>query len=540
MPQHPGIVETARANFRRAISDGEAKKLPDPGRRWDNFCSHARLVIERFSDPGEVIRYAQSPNAGFETRQTGTTLIEHAQSLEGWLERTHPNFERYFASFAETPLSVPETTTTMRGRLVSGPLYWHMVVILRCLSWMRPQMVMEIGGGIGGVGRLWMTNGFHRPRVYINVDFPESLFYADVYTRTTAEHLEVVYLHEGAAPPARQFDCVVLCPIANIDLLLDWPIDLIANTGSMQEMTDEYVAFYMDKIQRSRSNKFYSFNNFAEPLDGRPEMMCTAAPALGGDWSAEYRVYHASEHGGTAEMLFARTGRDAGLVAAAEAALAAGPPRDNAAFLELFDSVRRLETGPLLMEAAANAILGLPYIPREALYLARRAGENSAAGKVVLRMLEEAAASGDRYGVQDALAGGVVTAEAVFVDGVPYELIPGLGGSVETALELENAVEAGGWAGDVSKNAPMVSLVAAVGANVVARTKPVGARPDIEGGYGGGLRPAQFTIKIPVNGSPGAAEPITVFGLTREGKALRLTGWFADRQTAEEGAENPR
>src|SRR5262249_22509128 len=153
----------------------------------------------------------------------------------------------------------------------------------------------------------------------------------------------------------------------NIDLLLDRPIDLAINTGSMQEMSDDYVDFYMERIDRSQIKCFYSWNYFAQPIAGRPEAMNVAAPVMGGDWSAEYKVYYDSQTAGTAEMLFARTGKDAQLLARAKAAVAAGPPTDNAAFLELFDAVRRVERGSLLMDAAANAIVGLPYIPREAI-----------------------------------------------------------------------------------------------------------------------------------------------------------------------------
>jgi len=144
------IVETAKKNFRRAIKEGEDKKLPDAGERWGNYCSQTRLMIERFKTAQEVVHYVQNPlnNTGFETRPSGEALVPVAISMEDFCASNYPEFREYIHSFAETPMSLPETTTPLNGRLVSAPLLWHMRVVMAVSRLCRPRTILEIGGGV--------------------------------------------------------------------------------------------------------------------------------------------------------------------------------------------------------------------------------------------------------------------------------------------------------------------------------------------------------------------------------------------------------
>ena len=518
-----GLTRQARENLNRAIKDGETRHLPDAGGRWKNYCDHARVVIERFLTPQEIIHYVQSANTGFETRQTGQALIDHARSMDMACESMFPEFAEHIPTFVETPLSTPDTAMVLQGRLVSAPLLWHMRIIMGIVRHCRPRTILEIGGGYGAPGRVWMTNGLHRPDIYIDVDFPESLFYAEVYLRSAAPDIDVVYLHEGVALDPAHRPRIVLCPIANMEAVLGLPIDLIVNTGSMQEMSDEYVAFYMDKIERSTAKRFYSLNYFSLPFAGRHESMNMAAPTMGRDWSTELEVLHPAERPNTAEILFLRTGETPDALCVAEAALSREPPTDAAAFLSLFNAVRRVDRSDLLMDAAAKAVLGMPYVPKEALWLARRAAPTSATGKVVLRMLEQMAAESDLYQIQDRTVSGRIDDDKLLVDGICFSIVDRSGGSIEAVMELVGAAEVAGWAGDSRSNRPASAIVAAVNGIVVARTAPVGRRQDIEAGYGSGIQPAQFTMRVPLpEACPGSVPLIRTFALTVDNKAAPL------------------
>ena len=527
---HSEILDIARVNLRRAGEESGTKALPRPGGRWENYCSHTRVLIGRFRAPEEVIHYVQLANTGFETRLTGAVLEENARSLELVCETLFPEFSKHIPSFAETPLSTAETLTTLRGRSVSMPLLWHMRVIMSVVRHCRPMTTLEIGGGYGAPGRVWMTNGLHRPETYIDVDFPESLFYAEVYLRAALPKLDIVYVHENEALTAGAGPRLVLCPIHNIDAVLSAP-DLIVNTGSMQEMSDDYVAFYTEKIERSNARLFYSFNNFAQPISDRLEMMNFAAPTMGPDWSTEFKAFHPGQRS-RAEMLLVRSGATPQSIRAAEAAVTGPDPSGGAAFLDLFDAVRRAQRSDLLLEAAAKAIVGMPYIPKEALWLCRSAKPKSATGRAILQMLERYAAESDIHAVQEHAVDGWVEGGAVVVDGLRYPIIDSTGGAIEAVMELEGAAEIAGWAGDLRSNRPALTIVAATDGAVVARTVPIGPRKDIEAGYGDGLRPAQFSIKVPLTKASAGAPLVRLFAISFDQKAIALAATLANTEFA--------
>jgi hypothetical protein len=217
---------------------------------------------------------------------------------------------------------------------------FHMLTVMRCTRHCRPKRVLEIGGGYGAPGRIWMTNGLHRPERYIDVDFPESLFYAEVYLRATMPNCSLTYVHAGDRLPPSSETQFVLCPIPHMDVAFQAPNDLLINTGSMQEMTDDYVAFYMRVIEWSPCNMFYSCNYFGQPIDSaRQESMNIGAPVMAKTWKTAYRRFGGGKEGGTAECFFVRVGEE-DCIPAAEAALRK-PPADAAGFLDVFDAVRR-------------------------------------------------------------------------------------------------------------------------------------------------------------------------------------------------------
>jgi hypothetical protein len=367
---------------------------------------------------------------------------------------------------------------------------------------------------------VWMTNALHRPTTYITADFPESLFYADVYLRTTLPDIDVVYLHEGERIANSVHPRIILCPIHNVDAALSAP-DLIVNTGSMQEMSDDYVAFYMEKIDRSAAQRFYSFNNFAQPIMDRLETMNFAAPTMSGQWAAEVRRFHPGQRS-RAEIFFVRAGESPSASDLAQAAVDGPDPADGAAFLDLFDAVRRARRGELLIEAAAKAMLGMHSIPKEALWMARAAVPKSASGRAILKYLEDMATTADVYAIQDRSVEGAVSGDVLRIGSDRWPIIGTNGGSIETFMELEDAAEIAGWAGDLRSNQPAQAIIATVDDKVVAKTVPIGARPDIEAGYGSCVRPAQFTIKVPLPRTK-AIPTVRVFAITADQKAAEVT-----------------
>jgi hypothetical protein len=146
-------------------------------------------------------------------------------------------------------------------------------------------------------------------------------------------------------------------------------------------------------------------------------------------------------------------------------------------------------------------------------------------------MLERLLASTDIHAVQDRDAQGHVDAAGIVLGEASYRFVGGVGGAIERAVELEGALEVSGWAADLTNNRPAETIVATIGAQVVCQTKPIGRRPDIEAGYGDGIRPAQFTLLIRLPKGAGDTPGIRIFALGAGGRAIPVsTGpakWFA-------------
>jgi hypothetical protein len=163
-----------------------------------------------------------------------------------------------------------------------------MTFFLECISRIdpRPQSVCEIGGGYGGPCRLWLTNALHRPQRYAILDLPESLFFSEVFLRHEFGDCGVHYVTSPDPLDPGLIDRVnvVLCPVAFHRTLYNTPFDLVYNTLSMQEMSDEFVAFYGRWLDEQPVKRFYSFNYAAEPSDAHPESANWGAPRLSRRW----------------------------------------------------------------------------------------------------------------------------------------------------------------------------------------------------------------------------------------------------------------
>ena len=78
----------------------------------------------------------------------------------------------------------------------------------------------------------------------------------------------------------------VLCPIEHVESLKDVRFDLAVNTGSLPEMTEEWVDFWMDYLDAANVSLFYSLNYFGQPLEFMSESMNAWSPRLHPRWTA--------------------------------------------------------------------------------------------------------------------------------------------------------------------------------------------------------------------------------------------------------------
>lgn len=249
------------------------------GPRWEAMLERMRVAIPKFTSSLEAIHYGQS-SLNFDHRAPANDVTVPLCSTA--LANEFPEFAFWLEHMGDSELSRPESLIPLGSGRVSNVFYYHLRYVMTCLRYVnKPSIVCEIGGGYGGPARLWMLNPTFAPQSYVLIDFPESLFFAEVFLRETLPHCSVHYVTDGKIPNAR----IVLCPISWVKALEQYDFDLVINTGSMQEMSEWWVNYWMDWLDRQSCRHFYSLNYFAQPLANMAESGNTWSPRLSNRWS---------------------------------------------------------------------------------------------------------------------------------------------------------------------------------------------------------------------------------------------------------------
>ncbi len=290
-----------------------------------------------------------------------------------------PHFADRLTGFADIDDSAPDTTYVHNGRLISNILFYLARVIMSCLTHLptAPQIVLEVGGGYGAPARLWMKNPISQPRCYLILDMPESLFFADVFLRKEFGDDSVFYVTASEPLSADTLEKYkfVLCPLPLFASILNLPVDLVINTGSLQEMSEEWVDFYKGWLDRQQCRWFYSLNYFAQPVNALWESGNLLSPRLSPSWTARLLRWNPA---------FVRMQADRDyLEALYEKTEAARSPAEARIILqhltnrdpsgevltELMDLIRCHPDPELMLKVLAFA-MRMPAAPKEALWLA--------------------------------------------------------------------------------------------------------------------------------------------------------------------------
>lgn len=367
-----GIVERAKSHFLASRPQFEKATLPSLGPRWETLAGRTRESIGQFSTVEHVIRAAQSAHYGFEFRRPTEYLRRVADDVEESLANDFPHFANVIAQFADTETSLPESLLAHNGRLVSWPLYANICVVMRCLSHIAPPAtILEIGGGTGGPARTWLTNPIGAPARYVIIDLPESLFFSEVFLshHFGAENVSYV-VDAGAVRPAK----ITLIPLQNISAVANMPIDFVLNTLSMQEMTEEWVDFYMVWLDTIDASHFYSLNYFAQPLSSMQESANTWSPHPSPHWQAEFLLFNTHRAPRQfAEMMFRKRKEPLDALSIRMKfydLLDRAMTQQN--FLELMDCVREVPEENLIQNLVDAVRRDMHYTPKELWWLAAK------------------------------------------------------------------------------------------------------------------------------------------------------------------------
>jgi putative sugar O-methyltransferase len=274
------IVMDARLHLDKALSQISAKQ-PSYGSRWQPQVDAIRRDIPALRDSLSCLHYAQK-NITFDGRPPFPSDVMQIQFREWAVENEFPDLAPVLRKLYDNSLSYPESLGEFNGRTVSRIFYCHARIALAGITYAnRPKRILEIGGGYGEIARLWLTNSIAPAESYVIVDIPECLFFAEIALR--AEFGSQVGYFEGHDPGTR----ILLVPIPSLGDLTR-PADLVVNTGSMQEMTDEWIDFYTEWLTNYDTRYFYSLNYVAQPISVMGESRNLWSQRLGAEWSTRH------------------------------------------------------------------------------------------------------------------------------------------------------------------------------------------------------------------------------------------------------------
>lgn len=270
------ILAAAVAHFDVARALPDPVEIPNSESRWFQWNETFASLIRRFTNCRQVLHYAQS-KIPFDHREPAR---EYIHSFGYLMNMIHSEFMLCFNDFRELgdhPESLPATIKNCGGVLISNIFLWHLRSILFLYVHAKPKRILEIGGGYGTACRLWMTSKQAKIEKYYIVDLPGSLFFSEVCLRK--EFGGDVGYWDGADPDTR----IVLVPIGRLkEFKAEY--DLVINIGSMQEMDDPWIDFYMKWLDDCGARYFYSLNYMGQPLELLFESRTLWAPRPSSQW----------------------------------------------------------------------------------------------------------------------------------------------------------------------------------------------------------------------------------------------------------------
>jgi hypothetical protein len=269
------VLKLALSNFHEATKD---KEIPDYG-RWHAWVGEMRRVIGTFNSTTEALHFAQNPRRlPFSHREKFDIGIIHACGTI--IPREFPWFDLKFKEMSDDPRSLPASLTNWiiaPDKLVSDMYLWHVWTVFTCQSYTKDvRKVIDIGGGHGAVARLWCL--YFPVDRYVIVDLPETLYFAETALRPIFGD-EVGYLL-NEVPDTR----IILVPVDKLEQYQE-ACDLVINIGSMQEMNDSWINYYMNWLDNCGARYFYSLNYAGQPVDYLAESRCLWGPRPSNHWT---------------------------------------------------------------------------------------------------------------------------------------------------------------------------------------------------------------------------------------------------------------
>jgi hypothetical protein len=359
------LVMGARRHLEKALSQSSPKQ-PAYGSRWQPQVDAMRRDIPALRDSPSCLHYAQK-NITFDGRPTFPSDLRQIQFREWAVENEFPHMTHVLRQMYDNPFSYSESLGEFNGRTVSQIFYCHARIVLAGITYASgPKRVLEIGGGYGEIARLWLINSAAPIDSYVIVDIPECLFFAEVALK--AEFGSQVGYFDGHDPGTR----ILLVPITYLGKLTR-AADLVVNTGSMQEMTDEWIDFYIEWLSNYDTRYFYSLNYVAQPISLMGESRNLWSQRLGPDWSTRHLrldIPLLDLEGPTRDFLEVLYEKSPAMRSLKEWSIYRGHLLSKASYVEGLDLLRQNFTVENAKAFVKVVMEKMPYHPKELLYVA--------------------------------------------------------------------------------------------------------------------------------------------------------------------------
>ncbi|MFC2066178.1 putative sugar O-methyltransferase [Chloroflexota bacterium] len=176
----------------------------------------------------------------------------------------------------------------VNGRIVTEPLIRHGYYIRQLLSLFpaichEPLIIFEIGGGYGSLARFLKRLN---PNIkVILTDLPERIALQYYYLSESFRNIDIAVAVVTGNVLDLNADFILL-PTWKLPMLSEASIDLVINTHSMQEMTLEQVAYYVEHIERVTKHTFYCVNRYEKKIGY--QIIRYPAEQVGSKWHIVY------------------------------------------------------------------------------------------------------------------------------------------------------------------------------------------------------------------------------------------------------------
>jgi len=134
----------------------------------------------------------------------------------------------------------------------------------------KKNIILDIGGGYGGLSRL-LKNIYHNS-TFVIIELPELCMLSAYFLKRNFAYKKIGTLSDFkekdkiTSDNLQNFDFVIL-PQNFMDKFENEVFDLIINTTSLGEMTDEMQDYYLENIERVSKNYFYSVNRSKKRME---------------------------------------------------------------------------------------------------------------------------------------------------------------------------------------------------------------------------------------------------------------------------------